>query len=64
MKHESEKSMFFYFLNKINYNQPLEKMKSDIGYDLGDFSFENKECYEKIKRLAVQNWIELNNFFK
>lgn len=64
MKYESEKSMFFHFLSRINYNQSLEKMIIDIGYDLGDFHFEKKESYEKITRLAIQNWIELNEFFK
>lgn len=62
--YDNDKEMLFYFLCRINYNQSLEKMKMDIGYDLGDFMFENKETKEKIRRLAVQNWMELNNFFK
>ena len=64
MKDNSIKSMVFYFLERINYNQTWEEIENDLSYDLGDFNFGfKKEIMEKVKRLAKQNWIELQGYF-
>lgn len=64
MKDSSIKSMVFYFLERINYNQTWDEIENDLSYDLGDFNFGfKKEITEKVKRLAKQNWIELQGYF-
>jgi len=63
MTHSSEKTLLFYFLQGNNYNQSLAKLEIDIGYDLGDYSFKNKNTYDKAKNLTRQIWIELNGHF-
>lgn len=62
MTHENVKSMIFYFLERIDYSKTWEEIEFEIGYDLGDFNFENKECYAKVRSLVKHTWAELNGF--
>jgi len=61
--HDNQKSMLFYFLERINYNDTWENIEYGMGYDLGDYCFTNPELREKIYRLARQIHIELNGVF-
>jgi hypothetical protein len=61
-KHESTKAMMFFLLKRIDYSKSWERIEYDLGYDLGDYSFENKECYKKVRALAKHIWVELNGF--
>lgn len=62
MTHKNEQAQIFYLLKRIDYSQPWEKVEQDLGYDLGDHYFINKECYNKIRLAAKNLWVIFNGF--
>ena len=63
MSHSSQKSMMSHLLSGINYNQTWEKIEYGLGYDLGDYFFEDKETYDRVRKTAKLLWAELNGYF-
>lgn len=61
MKHNSTKDMMFYFLqHQIDYSKKWEDVEIEMGYNLGDFMFENKEAYGLIRQAVKHLWVIFN----
>lgn len=59
--YQNEKQMLFHYLNHyIDYSKSWEEIEFGMGYDLGYWSFRNIKS-DKIRRMARQLWIELND---
>ncbi|PRY29769.1 hypothetical protein CLV58_12531 [Spirosoma oryzae] len=53
--------MFFHVLKRVNYDQSLEQIEYDLGYDLGDYFFKDKSWYDKVRAAAKQMWLIINH---
>lgn len=53
----------FHLLGTINFNQSWDQIAHDLGYDLGDYLFEDKETYDRVRKTAKLLWAELNGYF-
>ena len=55
----SEQRLLFDFLSRVDYDQSLEVILHDVGYNLGDWRFEDMPT-DKIIALVKHLWIELH----
>ena len=64
MKHKSEQAQIFYILSNIDYSKEWEDIEYELGYDLGDHSFQSNETYSKVRLAAKNLWAVLNGHLK
>lgn len=60
--HKSDQSMMLYLISTIDFSQSWDDIEYGLGYDLGDYSFGNKEWYSKTSKIAKAIWEELHGF--
>lgn len=52
MIHDSTKQMLFNFLSGRDYNKNSNELNFDMGYDLGDYSAEDRRFYQLARDCA------------
>lgn len=64
MTHDNAKSMLFHFLKTRDYNKDSGQLAFDYGYDLGDYSPDDKQFYEIARDCAQLLRTRLAGVFK
>lgn len=61
-QHRSNQSMMLYLLSTIDFSKTWEEIEYGLGYDLGDYSFDDRQWYSKTVEIAKAMWTQLHGF--
>lgn len=60
MTHKNDQEMIFNILKNIDYSKEWKEINYELGYTLGDYSFENPDTYTIVRQSAKNLWVILN----
>jgi len=60
MKHNSTQELMFYLISHIDYSKKWDEIEWELGYNLGDYYFENPKSYDLVRQSIKSLWAVFN----